>query len=320
LRKDYVLNLLLLVAGLIFVVLHAPLLGMYIVYFNIEDLFLAIFFLTAGFLLIWLSRMMAGVAVKKVVPEFKYGASHLGCIFKGLGLSDVITIYLFTEIVAVLVCAIEGKLGEISEVAAAIYFILTIIICIIYAIFCHPYITYAKDDAFVVNSIKSKLKTVKSISYVRTSGLLLYLGGSTVLLIRSPPFEGASPLIGFILSPFNREEELTQLIIAATFKNSTEYFSLSSLVDCPAPPKVAETFEKNYVEIKVDGELIMGVKTRVILDIPHPEKRLHRLRGEAIVVYTDLKRKILKRMDKSVKYSAMFLSKIIPIMINYLRE
>jgi len=301
-------------------VLHAPLLGVYLVYFNIEDLLLAIFFLMAGFLLIWLSRMMAGAAVKKVVPEFKYGASHLGCIFKGLGLSDVIIIYLFTEGVAVLVCAIEGKLGEISEVAAAIYFILTIIICIIYAIFCHPYITYAKDDAFVVNSIKSKLKTVKSISYVRTSGLLLYLGGSTVLLIRSPPFEGTSSLMGFILSPFSREEELTQLIIAVTFKNSTEYFSLFSLVDCPAPPKVAETFEKNYIEIKVDGELIMGVKTRVVLDIPHPEKRLHRLRGEAIVVYTNLKRKILKRMDKDAKYSARFLSKIIPIMINYLRE
>ncbi|RLE98441.1 MAG: hypothetical protein DRJ63_07755 [Thermoprotei archaeon] len=173
----------------------------------------------------------------------------------------------------------------------------------------------------MIKSIKAELKVVRSISYARSAGLLIRLNDSTIIVVRSPPFE-TSPLIlaGLLGRLLEHGEELSHLLIAATFKKAKEYFSKPSLADWPIPPRVFKTFEKNYVEMKLDGKLVMGVKTRVILDVPHPEKRLHRLQGEALVVYTDLKRKILKRMDKSAKYSAMILCKIIPMMVNYLRE
>ena len=315
------LNILLLIAGTILVFLHAPLLGLFFVYLNVEDFCLAVLFLASGMVLIWLSRRLSASVVKKELPEFRYGATYLGGIFSGLSLLDVIAIYLFTIMVTAVVCFIEGKINAISEVFAGVYFILTVIFCITYPIFYHPYISWTREVVSVIKSIKAELKVVRSISYARSAGLLIRLDDSTITVIRSPPF-GTSPLIlASLLGRFlEHGEELTQLLIVATFKKAKEYFSKPSLADWPIPPRVFKTFEKNYVEMELDGELVMGVKTRVILDIPHPEKRLRRLQGEALVIYTDLKRKILKRMDKSAKYSAMILRKIIPMMVNYLRE
>lgn len=285
---------------------------------EVESLYCMLAFLAIGVALIWISRRMNASRVVKKGLNFKYGLTYLGCTWSGVNLLDAIALYLFIILVTFLVALVEGKLGVFHELFGAMYFIITAAVCVTYPIFYHPYASTLEEIAGILKAIDSKLG-VSSYSYARGVGLMMRLKDGTIAIISAPPFTSAPfiPLAFLDELLLKKDEERLQApVILIKTEEEKSHFSLSSFLEWPLSPRLRRTASVETKELSLGGKAIICFKAQGEVDIPHPERKVFRLKASAKAVYAQLSGKVLERLEKDTRYFA----RLIPQLISTLLE
>ncbi len=256
----------------------------------------SIAFLVIGLLLIGAVRRKNVRRAREMVPEFSYGLENLGCLWSGLKLTDVISMYLLCFLITSAVVLVTGE--SLVEVWGAMYFILTGALCLTYPLFYHPTASELVKVADALRSMSSKIR-VRGFAYARGCGLLVELEDG-LLSTSIPPFSEAVPFT--LLSAIKKSggEVLDdEIIFVKPEEEWKERFSLLSLADWHLPPILRR--EEGWRSLNADGLLYRA--SRGTLNLPHPRKRWRRIevRGEVFCAHPG-KRKI-KRTEKSYDYS-----------------
>jgi len=284
-----------------------------------DTLYATILFLAIGVILIWISRRMNTSKVIKEGLNFKYGLSYLGCAMCGVNLLDAVALYLFVTAVTFFVALFEGKLAVFNELFGAIYFIMTVAVCLTYPIFYHPLLGRLMDMVVILKDLKSKFK-IAYFSYARNVGLLMKFEDGSIALVTIPPFSEEAPFtpVAILDEKLKKRDEefLDASVIILKPYDGTKHFSIFSAIEWHLQPRMRRIDKVELKEISVKSRIFRCYRTKGEVDIPHPEKKGYRLKMVADVIYTNISRKVIKRGDKNPKYLARVLSLLISEMLN----